>query len=117
MKHTTRHPETKKLKVPPVKDIARLEGKVVDPIYLADGDLCTELDAIPRNEGEYTSELQYNGYNDVEDYDNSAYDLSTEKEKQPDPEKELHFDGRPETAHEGEEEDPTHLNNEDVSKI
>lgn len=79
----------------------------MDPLDLAGDDLRSELDALSRNESEYTSELQYSGYSDVEDYDNNAYDLNIEKEKQLDPEQELNFDDRKPDPH-SEEEDPIH---------
>lgn len=108
MKHTTSEPKSRKsVRVPPVKDIARLEGKVSEPPELTtEEDLRLSSDILPHMDAHFKSELDYNGYDDIEDYDNNAFDLNVEKEKQLDPEKELNFDDRRAIPHQDDGEDP-----------
>lgn len=108
MKHTATEGKARKnVRVPPVKDIARLEGKVAEPPEMTtEDDLRFSSDILPHMDPNYQSELEYNGYHDIEDYDNNAYDLNVEKEKQLDPEKELNFDERRSIPHQDDAEDP-----------
>jgi hypothetical protein len=108
MKHTTSEAKSvKSVRVPPVKDIARLEGKALEPPELTtEEDLRFSADIMPHGDANYKSELDYNGYEDIEDYDNNAYDLNVEKEKQIDPEQELNFDDRRAIPHQDDGEDP-----------
>ena len=50
----------------------------------------------------YQSELEYDGYENIEAYDNHAYDLDVDGKE--DPEKELNFDDREEQPDMGEED-------------
>ena len=114
MKHTSstqckKSHEKVKVQVPPPKDISRLEGKVSERAErTSEEDLRTSSNFVSPDDVNFKADLDYNGYEDIEDYDNNAFDLNVDKERDEDldVEPDLNFEGREEDDLDPSEESP-----------